>query len=602
MRNLMTLTCGLLGFWSAVACLEAGEIQITKAGQPQISIVLLAEKSDWLTTRAAENLRSVIHDWTGANVKVVSTLTSLPPGTLLVLAEAGSAGRLPSNTDKQAFELVQMVSDGGFACQAGQMEGRQAYFVVGKTNRGLYNGAQYVRDFLLDGPKENLKLDARKVLRSPRSGGRPVYLLTIWGNEAEYTAADWEKCFDSFARDGFDRVYFWLSGHFPSKKYPQTYRVKDDKWDTTEKSRIGTIEDQRRLIRSAHERGLKFYLGGALGGWVGTRFLTNQEPGTMKTALPGAQYEGKYSLCPSHPKSRKALIEYYTEMFDALPEADGVFIESADEWGGCGCESCSKPVDEAGSTYFGQAQLSLLQEIAASIWVRHPHARISYTIGYDEHRNDPAYYSVIRQMRDPRFEWMEARNSWSFPSYYGKDLPAAYFTPKVMRWQQYYRRPLRQLVEDAARTSTEGWYGLITAFEPGASGDFYTQIPYPTDIIPHIVTHFVLREANWDPPMTTEQMLDRVYARFCGREAPRQLAQAVWELRETMVEAPSAQSQGQAFEPSTHVQHSKEELLRRLSEIEQVVNQAAANASPKTMETLRLMRKAIADTRRHLGR
>ncbi len=30
------------------------------------------------------------------------------------------------------------------------------------------------------------------------------------------------------------------------------------------------------------------------------------------------------------PVSRKALIEYYTEIFNALPEAEGLFIESAD--------------------------------------------------------------------------------------------------------------------------------------------------------------------------------------------------------------------------------------------------------------------------------
>ncbi|MFB3902440.1 MAG: DUF4838 domain-containing protein [Acidobacteriota bacterium] len=592
--NLRVVLAFLVPFALGEAALRASGLEIVRDGQARASILLATQKSDWLTTSAAENLRSVIQGWTGAAIRVIdwkSARASLPSGSVLVLAEAGAALNLPARTSRQPFDQAQLLGEGGFACQPGEFDGRVAFFVVGRTNRGVFNGAQYVRDFLLDGPKENLQLDARTVLRSPQSGGRPIYLLTIWGNEAEYTPADWETCFDSFARDGFDRVYFWLSGHFPSKKYPQTYKVKDDTYDTTEKSRIGTVEDQQRLIRSARERGLMFYIGGALGGWVGTRFLTNQEPGTTKTRAPGAGYEGKYSLCPSHPKSRNALIEYYTEMFDALSEADGVFIESADEWGGCACERCSRVVDEAGSTYFGQAQLSLLQEIAASIWTRHPKARFCYTIGYDEHRKDPAYYSVIRQMRDPRFEWMEARNSWTFPSDYGKDLPAAYFTPRAMRWQQYYNKPLNQLVEDAARASAEGWYGLITAFEPGASGDFYRQIPYPTNVIPQIVTHFVLREANWDAPLTVDQMLDRVQRRFFGVEAPKELGQALWDLREAML----------AAAPQNSDAGKKKEILDRLSSIEQQAKQAEGKASPKTLKTIRLMQKAIDDTRRHLG-
>jgi hypothetical protein len=593
--NLPTTVVLLTVLWVAPGSVAAAEMEIVRGGQAAASIVVAAEASDWLTSHAAQNLRAVVQAWTGVEVPVITWMPgrgTLPSGPLLILAEAGSLGRLPSGTSREAFEQAQLVSEGGFACQPGEIDGRPTYFAVGKTNRGLFNAAQYIRDFLLDGSKENLKLDTQKVLRSPQSGGRPVYLLTIWGQEAEYSVADWEKIFDSFARDGFDRVYFWLSGHFPSQKYPQTYKVKDDRLDTTEKSRIGTLEDQRRLIRAAHERGLKFYLGGAMGGWVGTRFLTNLDPETMKTPLPNGPWEGKYSLCPSHPKSRKALIEYYTEMFDALPEADGVYLESADEWGECACDRCSRPVDQAGSRYFGQAQLSLLQEVASSIWRRHPHARFCYTIGYDQHTNDPAYYAVVRQMRDPRFEWMEARNSWLFPSYLGKALPVPYFTRRAMRWQQYYARPLKQIVDDGARVAADGWYGLITAFEPGAgTGSFYNQIPYPTDTIPYIVTYFVFRETCWDAPTTVDQMLDRVYARFFGKEAPRQMAKALWDLRETMLAASVSRIDAT----------KKKEVLQNLSDIEQALKQATTNAGPKTLETIGLMQKAITDARDHLA-
>ena len=67
--------------------------------------------------------------------------------------------------------------------------------------------------------------------------------MTIWNWESQYTAADWAKIFDSFARDGLNEVYFWVSGHFPSKRYPQTYKVADAQYDTTKDSKIGTLDD-----------------------------------------------------------------------------------------------------------------------------------------------------------------------------------------------------------------------------------------------------------------------------------------------------------------------------------------------------------------------
>jgi hypothetical protein len=232
--------------------------------------------------------------------------------------------------------------------------------------------------------------------------------------------------------------------------------------DRTDKTRIGTVEDLRRIIDHAHKRGLKLYIGGALGGWCGTRFITNSQPDTMKTGA------ATHSLCPSHPLVRRRLIDYYTEMFDALPQADGIFIESTDEDGACQCPACSQLIDEYGSRQFGQAQLSLLREIAASVWRTHPHARLAYTIGYNEHGNDPAYYEVVRQMSsDPRFEWMESRGSWTYPGAGGRELPPSLISSQIMRWHPYELLPLDATIDTANRASRAGFHGLVCDFSPG---------------------------------------------------------------------------------------------------------------------------------------
>lgn len=186
-----------------------------------------------------------------------------------------------------------------------------------------------------------------------------------------------------------------------------------------------------------------------------------------------------------------------------------------------------------------------------------------------------------------RIEWMEARDSWAFPESADRALPAVAFSRQVMRWQQYYARPLDQLVADAGRAAESGLFGLITAFEPGFStGSFHKQIPFPTDVMPYVLTGFVWREATWSPTLTAQAMRERVQQRFFGHEAPHTLSQDLWDLREIVREASGSRK-------------TKPAVLDKLAVIEDHVQQARPAATPKTAETLDLMTQAIADVRLH---
>src|SRR5262245_32174588 len=88
----------------------------------------------------------------------------------------------------------------------------------------------------------------------------------------KYTAEDWMKVSDRYAEYGMERVYFWLSGHHPSKKYPHLYNV-----DSTKGTQL-TVDGVRRLIRYCHDRGIKFYIGGGVFAWTASHYLIRAIP------------------------------------------------------------------------------------------------------------------------------------------------------------------------------------------------------------------------------------------------------------------------------------------------------------------------------------
>jgi hypothetical protein len=568
---------------SVAASTQEEGLGLVEGGTPTCKLVIIADKSSApLLNHATALINDTVQLWCGLKLPCVvlnETDQQLPGEQAIVFATLDALKKTaPDLSSAKEFAKAAEIDPQGFVCVPHTSKNVRQLFVISQTARGVYNGAVYLRDFSLDGTKQNLTCELRPIVRAPQLGGRATYTLTIWGNEAEYTPAHWETVFERFALDGVDRVYFWVSGHFPSKKYPQTYRSKTVEggktFDTTENSNIGTVEDLQKIIKSAHKLGLKIYLGGGLGCWCGTMQLTNGAPETFKRGPK------EPSLCPSNSQARQALVEYYQELFAALPEADGLFIESADEVGACSCEACDRPIDALGSKQFGQAQLTLCQEIMDAVWRDHPQARLAYTIGYPEHVKDVAYYQFIQRLsKDPRLEWMEARKSWSFPGPTGEPQSPSFFSSKVMRWKEYHTAPLEDIVTEANRIGKEGMYGMILSFSPGfTSGSFYKDIPFPTDILPYALTGFVYREATWNPHVTVEEMVDLTQKRFFGKEAPQNLAADLWKLRE-MIRTRKA--------------------LNELNAIEAHINVARESAGPKTMQGLALMERAVDDLRRH---
>lgn len=596
---MMTCLSVIAGGGGASGADDAGRLALVAAGAPVGVIVIMADQAPpLLLQRAAATIAETAERWSGARVPVVHCrpgVDALPPSPALVLGITASLQRhCPAAIARHPWlNRAAFLDAHGYACAPLELDQATRCVIASPSARGVYNGAVYAQEFLLDGAADHVWLRAEETARTPVLQGRPVYLLTIWGNEDEYRPEDWMYVLDRLARDGATGVYFWLSGHFPSRRFPQTYRSRNGEpewgWDATEQTRIGTVEDQRRIMTHCRELGMEFFIGGGLGGWVGSYLATNQDPATLRTAARDEQGNdvSKFALCPAHPQSRAALIGHYVEMFAALPEADGLYMESADELGACHCEACSRTVDAHGSRAFGQYQLSLVREMMHEIWKINPRAKLAYTIGYKPHAADRAYYAAIQQMSgDPRIEWMEARKSWTFPAADGEPLPAVYFGNKMMKWIYPETAPLEMIVETGRRLGREGWHGYVMNFSPGSkSGSFYHDIPLPMDLLPWSLTYFVFREIAWEPSLDGEEIQERIGRRFFGAEAPAELAHDLCALRELIREG---------------VQKWSAEKSRLLAQIEQRIRAARAGASAKRNDGLDLMQRAVDDIKKHV--
>jgi hypothetical protein len=610
-------------------------LDLTRNGAAAATLVAPDEKAP-LWDDAIAIIATTAKRWGGVAPRVVRLAKDapLPDGDLMVLGtrQTDAIARWSEETGRP-LSRVPFADAQGFAVEGRTEGGAKRLVIAGKTPRGAYNGAVFCRDFLLDataGPAGSADVFVRSasVLRSPRLAARGTYHLSIYGVAMKYTAEDWMKVIDRYAEDGMDRAYFWLSGHHPSKKYPQLYNI-----DSTKGTRL-TVDGVRRLIRYCHDRSIKFYIGGGVFAWTASHYLIQGHPEIAAVKAGG--------LCPSKPFARTGNREHFLEMYDTWPEADGFMFEIRDEQGECQCEQCRPALDAVGSRAYGKAEITWLQEFAREAWRRNSKLHFCWLIGYAEHAKDVYYYDQIRHMSDPRFEWLDTRvgldlkGPWRLPGPGGVPHPLAFFSPRISHWDPFYKMPIASVLTAARRSADEGLAGYVPAFEPGfgTGSYYYDQIPLPMNILPYCLTGFVYREATWEPGLTLDDLKERIHRRYFSPNAPKRLVDDMIYLRQfsfdhwqdiCLFAKPRIGYSSDKIEPLTLAGERKRVRsipdaqqrtaeadglqkklaklaavaadLKRMDAIEAAMKQAAPPATPKTREGLALLQRMIDDTR-----
>jgi hypothetical protein len=545
-------------------------------GRRVLARIVAPDHPSTLETLAVGKLTRAARDVFGFDLPVVSARDA-----------QDLAGSIVIGTPASNPMLLQLdLPDGdGFLVQRLAETREPALVLAARTPRGVLNGASYLADFAMQAHAGLVAMQTQTVRRQSPIEQRGTYNLVCWGLTPRYTRQDWEHILDAMADDGMNVIYFWLSGIFRSRLFPESFIYPETPL---------TTEDVRQLIRHAHSRGIRFHLGAGVFAWFGIDDIAKYH---AEFRDPGVPYMSR-----TLPTARQAMKSYLMELYDAFPEADGMWLEIGDE-GDYACKdpACQKPIDEFGSKVSGQASPDFLKEFSAELWSKHPQSRLVWGMGYPEaHKWDVRYYERLRQdFRDPRYYFLEVRQNWELQDRQGILKPLRDISRHSMHWDQYYGLSMRDIGERAHRVMEDELAGYIVAFEPGFNSHsvFGRRVPYPVDVIPYRLTRFAYREFTWDPNLSWSGYKKKLLDAFFGEGADPELFDLTYTLFEFMRTGPISGSFRELTHPVDGSAYGK--LLKpRLAAIEARLSSLEPQLGPRAKTVgLPLLRRAIADLR-----
>ena len=549
-------------------------------GNQVLGRIIAPDSPSPLESLAIQHLTGTARQLFGIDLPVVKSSDATDLSHALVI------GKPSSNRVLQTYPLQpERLTGDSFMIKGLDKSDMLSLALVSNSDRGVFNGAVYLADFALQAYERQVVLQAATVIRQSPIRQRGTYNVVCHGLAPRYTRQDWERVIDTMAEDGMNLIYFWLAGLFRSNLFPESFVYPETPL---------TNDDVRLLIRYAHNRGIDFYLGTGVFAWYGIDEIAKYHADFREVGFP--------YMSRTRPAARLAMKNYLLELYDAFPEADGMWLEIGDE-GDYACKDpvCQQPLDEFGSTASGQVTPAFLKEFSGALWQKHPQAKLVWGIGYPEaHKWDVKYYDELRRhFRDPRYYFLEVRQNWELQDSEGVLKPLRELSPNTMHWDQYYALSLRDIGERVRRVYQDGLAGHIVAFEPGFKSHsvYGRSIPYPVDAIPYRLTRFAYREFTWDPNLSWNDFRKRLVDHFFGEGADPELVDLTLTVDAFMRTGPITGSEDELTQPVDGTAYGKR-LNPRLAAIERRLNALEPNLGPRAKSVgLPLVRRAIQDMR-----
>jgi hypothetical protein len=297
---------------------------------------------------------------------------------------------------------------------------------------------------------------------------RGVYMLPCWA--AHDSQNHWKQVLKFHSELTINRNWFWLAGFNLLEQYGGQYKDVQlaDAWLVN------------GLVDLCVAEGMKFYIGG---GWYNWHHADH---------AAGSIERG---------------IQYYLDLLNLLPEAEGIYLEPVGE---------GRDIDE--KTW--RTHVDAMRTLMTRIWADRPNFEFAVAIG---RFNDPDYRRAVHEIDPKRVYWWWC---WGDPI---RDNALAEH-PLILRWHTIVRMSEYHGSNSPPRPEELPLTGFATSYDPGQgfgnpwNGWGALGVDQPREVHPHTMPYFshqyLFRERCWNTNITDEQFARRLGRRLFDADMP----------------------------------------------------------------------------------
>jgi len=507
----------------------AGEQAVYVDGNPRAKLIV-AEKSAPPGPIAERTINGYLKEQFGWSLPVATEASE--PG-LYIVAATDPAHPLLADLARQGLSLAtDDLGDEGFRIVTREAGNRRFVVILAATPAGFKYGCQELVFFHLPATVGRATIDwPIEVKKRPEFAYRGIYMLPCWSQHD--TIASWRRVLRFNSEITVNRNWFWLNGFPLLKQYGGDYAGTD----------LSKPENVRPLIALCREERMKFYIGG---GW----FTWHHEKHSGGSIDRGVQY--------------------YLDMIDLLPGAEGIYLEPAGE----GSEAKESVWRERTAAF---------ERLAKTVCAKQPQFEFAVAIGKF---NAQGYRQAVHAIDAKRIFWWWC---WGDPIL----QRALDEHPLVLRWHTNVRMSDYHGSCDPPAERELALTGIATSYDPGQGfgnrWNGYATLwgaPRARDFHPHTMPYFYqqywFRERCWDVRLTEERFAPRLARRLFDADVPAEAIQHYVTLSKM------------CGNPRAVKEHA-------LAPIDAFVRTHADRGTPRNRDTLARMREAIDGIRKVRG-
>lgn len=421
------------------------------------------------------------------------------------------------------------LGDEGFRILSHRAGEHEFIVVTANSPAGLKHGCQELAFFRMiltaDSGAVDWPLD---VTMKPAFAYRGVYMLPCWS--AHDSIENWRRVLEFHSELTINRNWFWLGGFPLLDKYGGEYQGTD----------LASVDNVRGLVDLCRGQAMKFYIGDGWFTWHHAK------------AAQGDMGRG---------------IQYYLDLLDLLPGAEGVYLEPVGE----GSDAKEEVWRE---------QAAGIRRLAEAAWTKRPNLEFAIAIGKF---NSPEYRKLVHEIDDKRLFWW-----WCWGDPLQQNALAEH--PLVLRWHTIVRMSDFHGSREAPRPEERSLTGFATSYDPGQgfgnpwNGWAKLGTDQRRDVHPHTLPLFhhqyLFRERCWHPEISDEEFSRRLARRLFDADMPVEAIRCYRRLSDMCFDPPKADQ-------------------RLLAKIDAFVTACEGKGTSRNRDTLMRMREAVEGMRKH---